>query len=38
MWRSSRTANDILQDWPVSRRINSSRAGAYEPTLIEQAG
>jgi putative SOS response-associated peptidase YedK len=28
-------ANDVLQRWPVSRRVNSSRAPADDPTLIE---
>jgi putative SOS response-associated peptidase YedK len=27
--------NDILQSWPVSRRVNSSRAPDDDPTLIE---
>jgi putative SOS response-associated peptidase YedK len=30
------TANDLLQRWPVSRRVNSSRAPADDPTLIER--
>ena len=29
-------ADDYLQVWPVSRRVNSSRAPADDPTLIEQ--
>jgi putative SOS response-associated peptidase YedK len=29
-------ANDVLQRWPVSRRVNSSRAPADDPTLIER--
>src|SRR5450759_4631317 len=29
-------ANDYLQAWPVSRRVNSSRAPGDDPTLIEQ--
>ena len=28
-------ANDVLQRWPVSQRVNSSRAQDYDPTLIE---
>jgi putative SOS response-associated peptidase YedK len=28
--------NDYLQVWPVSRRVNSSRAPNDDPTLIEQ--
>ena len=28
--------NDYLQAWPVSRRVNSSRAPTDDPTLIEQ--
>jgi putative SOS response-associated peptidase YedK len=27
--------NDYLQRWPVSKRVNSSKAGAEDPTLIE---
>ena len=29
-------ANDYLQAWPVSRRVNSSRAPGDDPMLIEQ--
>jgi putative SOS response-associated peptidase YedK len=29
-------ANDYLQVWPVSRRVNSSRAASDDQTLIEQ--
>jgi putative SOS response-associated peptidase YedK len=28
--------NDLLQKWPVSRRVNSSRASDDDPTLIER--
>ena len=28
-------ANDLLQRWPVSKRVNSSRADADDPTLID---
>jgi len=28
-------ANDLLQKWPVSKRVNSSRAPDDDPTLIE---
>jgi putative SOS response-associated peptidase YedK len=28
-------ANDLLQRWPVSKRVNSSRAPADDPTLID---
>ena len=28
--------NDYLQRWPVSKRVNSSKADADDPTLIEQ--
>ena len=28
--------NDYLQAWPVSKRVNSSRAPSDDPTLIEQ--
>jgi putative SOS response-associated peptidase YedK len=28
--------NDLLQKWPVSRRVNSSRASDDDPTLIEE--
>jgi hypothetical protein len=27
--------NDYLQRWPVSKRLNSSKADANDPTLIE---
>ena len=27
--------NDLLQKWPVSKRVNSSRASDDDPTLIE---
>ncbi len=29
------TPNDYLQRWPVSKRVNSSKADAEDPTLIE---
>jgi len=29
-------AADVLQRWPVSRRVNSSRAPADDPSLIER--
>ncbi len=29
-------ANDLLQRWPVSKRVNSSRAPDDDPTLIER--
>jgi putative SOS response-associated peptidase YedK len=29
-------ANDYLQSWPVSRRVNSSRAPDDDPTLIDR--
>ena len=29
-------ANDLLQKWPVSKRVNSSRASDDDPTLIEE--
>jgi putative SOS response-associated peptidase YedK len=29
-------ANDYLQAWPVSRRVNSSRAPGDDPTLIDR--
>jgi putative SOS response-associated peptidase YedK len=29
-------ANDVLQRWQVSRRVNSSRAPADDPSLINQ--
>jgi putative SOS response-associated peptidase YedK len=28
--------NDYLQRWPVSKRVNSSKADADDPTLIDQ--
>jgi putative SOS response-associated peptidase YedK len=31
-------ANDVLQRWPVSKRANSSRMQADDPTLIEPVG
>ena len=29
-------ADDVLQRWPVSKRVNSSRAPDDDPTLIEK--
>lgn len=29
-------ANDLLQRWPVSKRVNSSRAPAEDATLIDR--
>lgn len=29
-------ANDVLQKWPVSRRVNSSRTPGDDPTLIDR--
>ena len=29
-------SNDLLQKWPVSKRVNSSRASDDDPTLIER--
>ena len=29
-------ANEVLNRWPVSRRVNSSRAPADDPSLIER--
>ena len=29
-------SDDLLQRWPVSRRMNSSRAPDDDPTLIER--
>jgi hypothetical protein len=28
--------NDLLQRWPVSKRVNSSKAAADDPTLIDR--
>ena len=28
--------NKLLEKWPVSKRVNSSRAGDDDPTLIER--
>jgi hypothetical protein len=28
-------ADDVLQRWPVSKRVNSSRADAEDATLID---
>jgi putative SOS response-associated peptidase YedK len=30
-------AEDLLQKWPVSKRVNSSRTSDDDPTLIERA-
>jgi hypothetical protein len=30
-----KTAPDFLQSWPVSKRVNSSKADADDATLIE---
>ena len=30
--------NNFLQRWPVSKRVNSSKADADDPTLIEPVG
>jgi putative SOS response-associated peptidase YedK len=30
------TANEVLQKWPVSKRVNSSRASDDDATLIEK--
>ena len=29
-------ANDVLRRWPVSKRVNSSRAPADDATLMEE--
>jgi putative SOS response-associated peptidase YedK len=29
-------ADDLLQRWPVSKRVNSSKAPAEDPTLIDR--
>ena len=29
-------ADDLLQRWPVSKRVNSSKAPADDPTLIDR--
>jgi putative SOS response-associated peptidase YedK len=29
-------SDDYLQRWPVSKRVNSSKADADDPTLIER--
>jgi hypothetical protein len=31
-------ADDLLQQWPVSKRVNSSKAPAEDATLIERIG
>jgi putative SOS response-associated peptidase YedK len=31
-------SNDYLRRWPVSARVNSSKADADDPTLIEPIG
>ena len=28
--------NDVLRRWPVSKRVNSAKAPADDPTLIEE--
>jgi hypothetical protein len=28
-------SNDVLHRWPVSKRVNSSRADSDDPTLID---
>ena len=30
------TGEDVLQKWPVSKRVNSSRAPGDDSTLVEQ--
>jgi len=30
-------AENLLQRWPVSKRVNSSKAPADDPTLIDRA-
>ena len=32
------SANDTLQRWPVSKRVNSSKADKDDATLIERVG
>jgi hypothetical protein len=34
--RREPAANDVLQRWPVSKRVNSSKAPDDDPTLIER--
>ena len=29
------TANEVLQKWPVSKRVNNSRTSDEDPTLID---
>ena len=31
-------ADDLLQRWPVSKRVNSSKAPAEDATLIDRIG
>ncbi len=31
----TRSPNDVLQDWPVPKRVDSVRAVSEDPTLIE---
>jgi ATP-dependent DNA ligase len=33
--RKRLAAHDVLQRWPVSKRVNSSRAPDDDPTLVE---
>jgi hypothetical protein len=35
-WRRWDTNNDYLQEWPVSRSVNSSRTADDDPTLVER--
>jgi hypothetical protein len=34
--RQGQAADDRLQMWPVSKRVNSSRTPGDDPTLIEE--
>src|SRR5262249_29591746 len=35
-WLSGPVPNDYLQRWPVSKRVNSSKADADDPSVIER--
>jgi putative SOS response-associated peptidase YedK len=35
-WLSGEVGNDYLQRWPVSKRVNSSKADPDDATLIER--
>jgi hypothetical protein len=36
LWSLKPAAENVLQKWPVSKRLNSSRAPDDDPTLIDK--